>query len=414
MKRRVVVTGLGAVTPLGFRVEEIWNRVLDGRSGVGVIQRFDASRFRSRIGGEILNFSTDGYIEPKEVKKFDRFVQYAYVSGVDAVRDSGIDFAREDTRRCSVILGSGIGGLETIEVQQQRLLDKGPEKVSAFTIPKLIGNAASAQLAILYRLHGPNHVIVTACASATNAIGEVFKMIQRGEIDVGLTGGSEAALTPIGMSAFAAMRALSERNDDPQHASRPFDRQRDGFVLSEGAGMMLLEEYEHAKARGARIHAELYGYGVTCDAGHITQPDQEGTWPARAMTEALEDARVDPGEIDYINAHGTSTTLNDITETLAIKSVFKEHARTVSISSTKSQLGHLLGASGGVELILSILAMRDGVIPPTINLEDPDPECDLDYTPNTARQRKIAVAMSNSFGFGGHNGCLVIGKLRNG
>jgi 3-oxoacyl-[acyl-carrier-protein] synthase II len=405
---------MGAVTPLGFRVEEIWDRVLKGHSGVGVIQRFDASRFRSRIGGEILNFSMDGYIEPKEVKKFDRFVQYAYVSGVDAVRDSGIDFSREDLRRCSVILGSGIGGLETIEVQQQRLLDKGPEKVSAFTIPKLISNAASAQLAILYKLHGPNHVIVTACASATNALGEVFKMIQRGEIDVALSGGSEAALTPIGMSAFAAMRALSERNDDPQRASRPFDRDRDGFVLSEGAGMMLLEEYEHAKARGAKIYAELYGYGVTCDAGHITQPDQEGFWPARAMEQSLNDAQLDPAGIDYINTHGTSTPLGDIAETKAIKSVFKEHARSVSISSTKSQLGHLLGASGGIELILSILAIRDGVIPPTINLDHPDPECDLDYTPNTARLRKLSTALSNSFGFGGHNGCLVVGKLRNG
>jgi 3-oxoacyl-[acyl-carrier-protein] synthase II len=414
MKRRVVVTGMGAVTPLSSRVDELWSRVLEGRSGVGVIQRFDASRFRSRIGGEILNFSTEGYLEPKEVKKFDRFVQYAYVSGIDAVRDSGIDFSREDSRRCSVILGSGIGGLETIEVQHDRLLEKGPEKVSAFTIPKLIGNAASAQLAILYKLHGPNHVVVTACASATNAIGEVFKMIQRGDIDVALTGGSEAALTPIGMSAFAAMRALSERNDDPQHASRPFDRDRDGFVLSEGAGMIVLEEYEHAKARGARIHAELYGYGVTCDAGHITQPDKDGYWPARAMENAIQDAGLNPAEIDYINAHGTSTSLGDIAETMAVKSVFNEHARSLSISSTKSQLGHLLGASGGVELILSILAIRDGVIPPTINLQRPDPECDLDYTPNAPREKKIAIAMSNSFGFGGHNGCLVVGRLRNG
>jgi 3-oxoacyl-[acyl-carrier-protein] synthase II len=413
MKRRVVVTGLGAVTSLGFRVEEIWNRVVHGQSGVRLIQRFDASQFRSRIGGEICNFSTDGYIEPKEVKKFDRFVQYAYVSGIDAVRDSGLDFSKEDPWRCAVILGSGIGGLETIEVQQQRLLAKGPEKVSAFTIPKLIGNAASAQLSIYYKLHGPNQVIVTACASATNAIGDVFKMIQRGEIDVGLTGGSEAALTPIGLSAFAAMRALSERNDDPQGASRPFDRDRDGFILSEGSGMLVLEDYEHARARGAWIHAELYGYGVTCDGGHITQPDKDGVCAAQAMIKALQDAQVDPADLGYINAHGTSTPLGDIAETVAIKNVFQEHARTLNISSTKSQLGHLLGASGGVELILALLAIRDGVIPPTINLQNPDPECDLDYTPNTARERKITTAMSNSFGFGGHNGCLVIGNLRN-
>jgi 3-oxoacyl-[acyl-carrier-protein] synthase II len=414
MKRRVVVTGLGAVTALGCRVEELWTRICNGESGVASITRFDASQFRSRFGGEIVNFSTEGYIEPKEVKKFDRFVQYAYVGGLDAVRDSGLDFTKEDTWRCGVILGSGIGGLETIEVQHQRLLDKGPEKVSAFTIPKLIGNAASAQLSIQYGLHGPNQVVVTACASATNAIGDAFKLIRDGEIDIALTGGSEAALTPIGLSAFAAMRALSERNDDPQRASRPFDRDRDGFVLSEGAGMMVLEELEHAKARGARIYAELYGYGVSCDGGHITAPDKDGVAAAYAMSQALKDARVDPGEIGYINAHGTSTPLGDVAETTAIKSVFKEHAPSLSISSTKSQLGHLLGASGGVELIFCALALRDGVIPPTINLENPDPLCDLDYTPNQARQQSFSVAMSNSFGFGGHNGSLVVGKLRNG
>ncbi|MCC6125072.1 MAG: beta-ketoacyl-ACP synthase II [Pirellulales bacterium] len=414
MKRRVVVTGLGAATSLGCRVEELWPRIVKGESGVGTIKRFDASQFRSRIGGEIIDFSTEGYVEAKEVKKFDRFVQYAFVSGVDAVKDAGLDFARENRDRCAVILGSGIGGLETIEVQHDRLLEKGPDKVSAFTIPKLIGNAASAQLSIHYGLHGPNQVIVTACASATNAMGDVFKMIQRGEADVALTGGSEAALTPIGLSAFASMRALSERNDDPQAASRPFDRGRDGFVLAEGAGMLVFEEYEHAKARGARIYAELYGYGVTCDGGHITAPDKDGTYAGRAMQMALSDAGVDPAEVGYINAHGTSTPLGDIAETTAVKTVFKEHAKTVSISSTKSQLGHLLGASGGVELIFCILALRDGVIPPTINLVDPDPACDLDYTPNVARERKISAAMTNSFGFGGHNGSLIVGKPRNG
>jgi 3-oxoacyl-[acyl-carrier-protein] synthase II len=414
MKRRVVVTGLGAATALGCRVEELWTRICNGESGVGLITRFDASRFRSRIGGEITNFSTDGYIEPKEVKKFDRFVQYAYVSGLDAVTDSGLDFTKEDTWRAGVILGSGIGGLETIEVQHQRLLDKGPDKVSAFTIPKLIGNAASAQLSIQYGLHGPNQVVVTACASATNAIGDAFKLIRSGEIDVAITGGSEGALTPIGLSAFAAMRALSERNDEPKRASRPFDRDRDGFVLSEGAGMMVLEELEHAKARGARIYAEMYGYGVSCDGGHITAPDKDGVAAAYAMSQALKDAGVDPSAIGYINAHGTSTPLGDVAETTAMKTVFKEHAKSVSISSTKSQLGHLLGASGGVEMIFCILALRDSVIPPTINLENPDPLCDLDYTPNTARKRDVSVAISNSFGFGGHNGSLVVGKLRNG
>ncbi|MGW8256914.1 MAG: beta-ketoacyl-ACP synthase II [Thermoguttaceae bacterium] len=412
MKRRVVVTGLGAVTALGCRVEELWTRICNGESGVGLITRFDAAKFRTRIGGEIVNFSTEGYIEHKDLKKFDRFVQYAYVSGLDAVRDAQLDFAKTDPWRCGVILGSGIGGLETIELQHQRLLDKGPEKVSPFTIPKLIGNSASAQLSIQYGLHGPNQVIVTACASATNAIGDAFKLIRDGEIDVAITGGSEAALTPIGLSAFAAMRALSERNDDPVHASRPFDRDRDGFILSEGAGLLVLEELEHAQKRGARIYAELFGYGVSCDGGHITAPDKDGVAAAYAMTQALKDARVDPADIGYINAHGTSTPLGDQAETTAIKSLFKEHARTVSISSTKSQLGHLLGASGGVELIFCILALRDSVIPPTINLDNPDPLCDLDYTPHKPRERKFSVAMSNSFGFGGHNGSLVVGKLR--
>jgi 3-oxoacyl-[acyl-carrier-protein] synthase II len=414
MNRRVVVTGLGAVTSLGSRVEELWSRIVQGESGVGLIQRFDASQFRSRIAGEIVDFSIENYIEAKEIKKFDRFVQYAYVGGVDAVRDAGLDFAKEDRSRCAVILGSGIGGLETIEIQHARLLDKGPDKVSAFTIPKLIGNAASAQLSIEYGLHGPNQVVVTACASATNAIGDVFRMIRRGEADIAITGGSEAALTPIGLSAFGSMRALSERNDDPKAASRPFDRDRDGFVLSEGAGILVLEEYEHAKARGARIYAELYGYGVSCDGGHITAPDKDGTYAGHAMQMALNDAGVDPGEVGYINAHGTSTSLGDIAETTAVKTIFKEHARTVSISSTKSHLGHLLGASGGVEMIFCVLALRDGLIPPTINLHNPDPACDLDYTPNTARERKITAAMSNSFGFGGHNGSLIVGKLRNG
>jgi 3-oxoacyl-[acyl-carrier-protein] synthase II len=312
-----------------------------------------------------------------------------------------------------VILGSGIGGLETIEIQHCRLLEKGPEKISAFTIPKLIGNAASAQLSIQYGLKGPNQVVVTACASATNAIGDAYKLIRDDEVDVMISGGSEAALTHIGLSAFAAMRALSERNDDPTRASRPFDRDRDGFVLSEGAGLLVLEELEHAQARGAHVYGEIYGYGCSCDGGHITAPDKDGVGAAYAMAQAIKDARINPEEIDYINAHGTSTPLGDLAETTAVKSVFKDHAYKLSISSTKSQLGHLLGASGGVELILSLLAIRHGVIPPTINLDTPDPDCDLDYTPNQARSRSISTAMSNSFGFGGHNGSLVVGKLRN-
>ena len=414
MKRRVVVTGLGAVTALGRKVDELWTRVCNGESGVGPLERLDVANYPVRFGGEVRNWSVDGYIEAKDVKRFDRFVQFAQVGGMDAVTDSGIDFSKFDPWRCGVILGSGIGGLETIEVQHQRLMDKGPDKVSAFTIPKLIGNAASAHLAIQYGLRGPNQVVVTACASATNAMGDAYKLIRDGEADVLITGGSEAALTYVGLSAFAAMRALSQRNDDPARASRPFDRDRDGFVLSEGAGLVVFEELELAKARGARIYGEIFGYGCSCDGGDIVAPDANGIGAARAMSLAIEDAKMDPSDIDYINAHGTSTSLGDHAETIAMKIVLKEHARKVSISSTKSQLGHLLGASGGVELILSLLAIRDGVIPPTINLDTPDPDCDLDYTPNQARQRAISVAMSNSFGFGGHNGSLVFGRLRNG
>jgi 3-oxoacyl-[acyl-carrier-protein] synthase II len=416
MKRRVVVTGIGAVTSLGSRVEEIWTRVCHGQSGVHPLQRFDAAAYRVRFGGEVLDtdWCTEGYIDAKEVKRLDRFTQFAMVAGIDAVRDSGLDFARDDPYRCGVMVGSGIGGLHEIEAQHSRLLEKGPEKVSAFTIPKLIANAASGQLSIAFGLRGPNAAVVTACASATNAIGDAFRAIQYDDADVMVTGGSEAAITPMGLSGFAAMRALSERNDAPALASRPFDAGRDGFVLSEGAGVLVLEELQHAKARGAKIYAELLGYGMSADAGHITQPDKDGAGAAHAMALAVKDARIDPTEVGYINAHGTSTPLGDQAETTAIKSVFKDHAYRLSVSSTKSQLGHLLGASGGVELIFTVLALRDGLLPPTINYETPDPTCDLDYIPNQARERKITAAMSNSFGFGGHNGSLVAGVLRNG
>jgi 3-oxoacyl-[acyl-carrier-protein] synthase II len=414
MKRRVVVTGIGAVTSLGCKVDELWTRICNGESGVRPLERLVVDNYRVRFGGEVRNWSVDGYIEAKDVKRFDRFVQFAHVSGVNAVCDSGIDFSKENPWRCGAVLGSGIGGLETIEVQHQRLLDKGPDKVSPFTIPKLIGNAASAQLSIQFGMKGPNQVVVTACASATNAMGDSYKLIRDDEADIIISGGSEAALTHIGLSAFGSMRALSERNDDPARASRPFDRDRDGFVLSEGAGLVVMEELEHAKARGAHIYGEMYGYGVSCDGSHITAPDKDGVGAAYAMELAIKDARLSPADIDYINAHGTSTPLGDQAETTAIKAVFKEHAKQVAISSTKSQLGHLLGASGGVEIIFCLLAMRDSLIPPTINYETPDPECDLDYTPNQARQAKLDVCMSNSFGFGGHNGSLVVGKLRNG
>jgi 3-oxoacyl-[acyl-carrier-protein] synthase II len=414
MKRRVVVTGIGAITSLGCRIDEMWKHLCEGRSGVRTIQRFDASQFRSRIAGEVPDFSMDAYIPAKDLKKLDRCVQFGLIAGVDAVTDSGIDFSREDPFRCGAIIGSGIGGLETIEVQHLRLMEKGPDKISPFTIPKLMPNASAGQVAIRYQLRGPCGAVATACASATNAIGDAHRLIACGDVDVMVTGGTEAVVTPIGVGAFSAMRALSERNDDPPAASRPFDKDRDGFVLGEGAGCLVLEELEHAKARDARIYAEVLGYGCSSDGSHITQPDKDGVAAAFAMNQALQTAGLNPTDIDYINAHGTSTPLGDEAETTAIKKVFKDHAYQVSISSTKSQLGHLLGASGGVELLVCALAIRDGIVPPTINYHTPDPLCDLDYTPNTARRRQIRTAMSNSFGFGGHNGSIILGAIPNG
>ena len=411
MKRRVVITGLGTVTSLSCQVDDLWKRILQGESGVRLVKLHDTTDFRVKIGGECTEFTTGEYLPAKEANRIDRFSQFAMVAGIDAVNDSGIDFANEDRFRAGVILGTGIGGLLEIETQHTKLITKGPNRVSAFTIPKLMLNAAGGQLSIQYKLRGPNATVATACASATNAIGEAFKMIQHGDAEVMITGGTEAALTPMGLSAFANMKALSERNDEPTKASRPFDADRDGFVLSEGAGLLVIEELEHAQRRSAKIHAELIGYGVSSDGGHITQPDETGEGAARAMQNCLRDARLNPGDVHYINAHGTSTGLGDAAETAAIKAVFADEARKISVSSTKSQLGHLLGASGGVELIFAVLSIRDNVAPPTINYETPDPKCDLDYTPNEPRQRKIDVAMSNSFGFGGHNACLIVKRF---
>lgn len=411
MKRRVVVTGVGAVTSLSQQTEDLWQKVLAGESGVHPLRVFDASEFKVRFGGDIYDWNPNGHISAKVAKRLDRFTQFALVSGIDAVREAEIDFSKEDPFRCGVILGSGIGGLNEIETQHSRLLAKGPNKVSAFTIPKLMVNAASGQVSIQFGIRGPNYAVVTACASATNAIGDAFKAIQHDDADVMITGGSEAAITPMGISGFANMKALSLRNDNPRGASRPFDADREGFVMSEGAGVLVLEELNHARARGASIHGEILGYGASGDGGHITQPNAEGTGAARAMEAALGDAQIDPSTIDHVNAHGTGTQLGDWAETLALKSVFGMHAYKLSISSTKSQLGHLLGASGGVEMVLTLLAIRDQVCPPTINYETPDPNCDLDYTPNQPRQRKIDYAMSNSFGFGGHNGSIVVGRF---
>jgi 3-oxoacyl-[acyl-carrier-protein] synthase II len=418
MNRRVVVTGIGAVTALGLKFEEMWRRVLAGESGIGRITLFDTNGadmtgrpFKVNFAGEIPGWPPPGYISSKDEKRIDRFAQFALVAGIDAVRDSGIDFEREDAFRCGVIIGSGVGGIMEMEEQLIRLVAKGPDRVSAFCIPKLMVNAASGHVSIQYKLRGMNTAVATACASAANAIGDAMAAIRHNVADVMITGGSEAAITRMGIAGFSNMRALSERNDAPQKASRPFDADRDGFVLAEGAGILVLEELEHAKKRGARIYAELVGYGASADGGHITQPDEEGTGAAKAMELALADAKLAPAKIDYINAHGTSTPLGDAAETYAIKRIFGEHAYKLSVSSTKSQLGHLLGASGGVELIISILALRDALVPPTINYDTPDPKCDLDYTPNKSRERRMTAAMSNSFGFGGHNASLIVAGL---
>ena len=412
MKRRVVVTGLGVVTPLSCKVEDLFRRLLAGETGIHALQAFDTATHKVTIGGDIHDWSSQEYIPPKEAKRLDRFTEFAMVAAVDAIDDSGIDFTAEDLFRCGVILGSGIGGLITIEEQHERLIRKGVDRVSALTVPRMMLNAAGGNVAIKYGLRGINYSVATACASATNAIGDALKAIQYGDADVIVTGGAEAAITEMGMAAFANMRALSQRNDEPASASRPFDMDRDGFVLSEGAGLLVVEELEHARARGAKIYGELLGFGAGCDAGHITSPDAQGRGAAHAMDAALKNSGLEPEAIDYINAHGTGTQLGDKAETLAVKAVFGESARRISLSSTKSQLGHSLGASGGIELVVAIKAMNQSVIPPTINLDTPDPDCDLDYTPNEPRERTLRAVMNNSFGFGGHNASVIVGPLQ--
>lgn len=410
MSRRVVVTGMSVVTALGCETPEFWDKLCAGKSGVSHLERFDCSEFKVHFGGELKDFDPCDCLPPREVKRLDRFVQFAMYGAFKAIRQSGMDFTQGDSYRYGVITGSGIGGLHEIEEQHCVLFDRGPNRVSPFMIPKLMVNAASGNISVFWGLRGPNSAVATACASASNAIGDAFKLIQHNQADVMVTGGSEAAITPMGLSGFARMGALSTRNEDPQRASRPFDRDRDGFVMAEGAGMVVLEEYEHARQRGAEILAEVLGYGMSADGNHMTAPDPEGRGAARAMQCALRDAGLDTSKIDYINAHGTSTPLGDKAETTAIKTVFNSHAKKISVSSTKSQLGHLLGASGGVEFVVSVLSLLNQVMPPTINLETPDPDCDLDYVPNEARERRLQHVMSNSFGFGGHNACLVLGR----
>ncbi len=411
MKRRVVVTGLGCVTPLSCQVEQLWQSILDGKSGIHPLTVIDTTHHKVRFGGDVANFNPGNTVDAKEAKRLDRFTLFSMFAGFHAIHDSGLDFEKEDPYRCGAILGSGIGGLNEIEEQMFKMFSKGPDRVSPFTIPKMMLNAAGGNLAIQYGLKGPNYAVATACASSNNAMGDALKAIQYDDADVMLTGGTEAAITAMGVAGFANMKALSTRNDEPEKASRPFDSDRDGFVLSEGCGVLVFEEYEHARKRGARIYGEILGYGGSCDAGHITAPDEQGRGAGRAMLNALRDAKLDPSEIDYINAHGTSTPLGDKAETVAVKSVFGEAAKTVSLSSTKGHLGHALGASGSIEMILSILACHRDVIPPTINLDTPDPNCDLDYTPNHAKPAKIKIAMNNSFGFGGHNATIICGKV---
>ena len=413
MTRRVAVTGLGVVTALGCEVSEFWDNVCAGKSGVSRITRFDCSEFNIDIAGEIPQFDAASMLGllDKDIKRLDRFVQFAMVAAERAMRQSGIDFAEGDPYRNGVLVGSGIGGLNEIEHQHTTLFDRGPRRVSPFMIPKLMVNAAAGNISVRWKLRGPNSAVATACASATNAIGDAFKLIQNDMADVMVAGGSEAAITPMGVSGFARMRALSTNCKDPSAASRPWDRDRDGFVIAEGSGVMILEEMERARKRGAPILAEMLGYGMTADGTHMTAPDPEGRGAAKAMSAALRDARVDPESIDYINAHGTSTPLGDVAETMAIKTVFKEHSQKLAVSSTKSLLGHLLGASGGVECVISTLALAEQIAPPTINLENPDPECDLDYVPHEPRRMPINRILKNSFGFGGHNACLVLGRV---
>lgn len=409
--RRVVITGLGAITPLGGDAQRSWSAVCEGRSGIRRITRFDPTPFRTQIAGEVQEFRPEEFLDRREIRRMDLFVQYAVVAARMAVEDAALSLQEEEPQRVGVIVGTGFGGLITLERNHIALLNQGPQRVSPLFLPMMIANMASAQVSIHLGAKGPNSCVVTACATGAHCIGDAFRVIQRGDAEVMIAGGTEATLTPLMVAGFDAMRAMSTRNDEPERASRPFDRERDGFVPAEGAGVMVLEELEHARRRGARIYAELIGYGLTGDAYHVTAPDPEGDGAARCMAMALRDAGISPAEVDYINAHGTSTPLNDVVETMAIKRVFGEHAYRVPVSSTKSMTGHLLGAAGSVEAIFTVLAIRDGIIPPTINLEEPDPQCDLDYVPQRARRQEVRVAMSNSFGFGGANAVLVFRKL---
>jgi len=409
--KRVVITGMGAVTPFGVGIDLYWDSLLEGKSGIGPITLFDHSEHDTHFGGEIPNFKADAYLDRKLIKRLDRYSQLAMVAMAEATKMTSYDVSSLDPARVSVIFGSGIGGMIELEQQAARLMTKGPSKVSAFTIPKLMVNAAAGNISIAYGAKGNSSSVSSACASATHAMGVALDLIRRGDADMVLTGGSEAALTPLATAAFASMKALSKRNDDPQRASRPFDKDRDGFVLAEGAGAVVLEELEHAKKRGVEILGELVGFAASSDAEHITQPSESGDGAATAMHDALGDAGVAASDVDYINAHGTSTPLGDLAETVAIKRVFGDLSKQLVVSSTKSAIGHSLGASGGLELIACVRAAQNGVVPPTINLDEPGEGCDLNYCPHTPQDRKIRVTLSNSFGFGGHNACVIVRRF---
>jgi len=410
-KRRVVVTGLGIVSPLGIGLEENWDAVSNGRSGIGPITRFDPKDVNAKIAGEVKNFNPEDYIEKKEIKKMDTFLHYSLAAGIMAVEDSGLVINDENAERVGVLVGSGLGGLETIEKYHSIMLEKGPKKISPFFIPMLIVNLAPGHISMHFGCKGPNTSIVTACATGNHSIGEAFKTIQRGDADAMIAGGVESTITPLAVGGFCAMKALSTRNDEPERASRPFEKDRIGFIMAEGAGIVVLEEMGSAVKRGARIYGELTGFGCNADAHHITAPSPGGEGAARCMNLALKDSGINPEDIDYVNAHGTSTYMNDLCETQGMKSVFKENAKKLWVSSTKSMTGHMLGAAGGVEAVFSLLTIKNGVVPPTINYETPDPECDLDYVPNTAREKQVGKVMSNSFGFGGTNATLIFQKF---
>jgi len=409
--RRVVVTGLGIISPVGIGLTESWSNITAGKSGIGRITRFDASAYTSQIAGEVKGFEASNYLPAKEARRFDTFIHYGLAAGIDAMKDAGLDLDKLNREMIGVCIGSGIGGLPLIEETHDALKGGGPRKISPFFVPGSIINMISGQLSIMFGLQGPNISVVTACTTANHSIGEAGRLIEYGDADIMIAGGAESTVSPLGIGGFCAARALSSRNDDPAAASRPWDKDRDGFVMGEGAGVLVLEEYEHAKKRGARIYCELAGYGMSADAHHITAPCEDGAGAVRCMNNALHNAGLAHDQVDYVNAHGTSTPLGDIAETVALKNCFGAHAAKLAVSSTKSMTGHLLGAAGGIEAVFSVLAIRDQVAPPTINLVNQDPQCDLDYVPNTARQMKIGVALSNSFGFGGTNGSLVFRKL---